>query len=188
MDTNGTRAPTAAIHAKIIEVATGEFGSKGVEASLNEIAKKAGVGPGTLYRHFPTRESLIDACMQDWEAGLQAAARRALHADTPPEEMLPAWLDDFATHISYFRGGPARLLRALNHREASWMRRWDIVRRANQLILDRLAEAGALSPGTDPEQVTILACAVAAAAEDAGLSRRQRRELFQTASTGVLRR
>lgn len=186
MNTRNTRWDTAAIHAKIIAVATDEFGNNGVETSLNEIAKKAGVGPGTLYRHFPTRESLIDACMESWEDQLQSLAQRALRSGAPPEEMAPAWLDEFATHISHFRGGPARLLRALNRRETTWMRRWEIIRRANQLILDRLGELHAVRPDVDAEQICILTCAVAAAAEDAGLTRGQRLDLLKTVSTGLL--
>jgi len=76
---------------RIIEVAKQEFTSSGPNASLEEIAKKAGVGPGTLYRHFPTREELLMAVYRSEMEKLAAAART--FADTmTPVEALRAWL------------------------------------------------------------------------------------------------
>jgi AcrR family transcriptional regulator len=51
---------------RIVEVARQEFRERGYDTSLDDIAKKAGVGAGTLYRHFPNRDALLDAVMQSW--------------------------------------------------------------------------------------------------------------------------
>src|SRR5579863_4169676 len=76
---------------RILEAAKQEFTRSGASASLEEIAKKAGVGPGTLYRHFPTREELLVAVYRSEIEKLAAAERR--FADTlPPVEALRAWL------------------------------------------------------------------------------------------------
>ena len=76
---------------RILEVAKKEFTRSGANASLEEIAKKAGVGPGTLYRHFPTREELLVAVYRSKMEKLAAAERT--FADTlPPVEALRAWL------------------------------------------------------------------------------------------------
>jgi AcrR family transcriptional regulator len=76
---------------RILEVAKQEFTRLGANASLDEIAKKAGVGPGTLYRHFPTREELLVAVYRSEMEKLAAAERK--FADTlPPVEALRAWL------------------------------------------------------------------------------------------------
>ena len=76
---------------RILEVAKQEFARSGANASLEEIAKKAGVGPGTLYRHFPTREELLVAVYRSEMEKLAAAERK--FADTlPPVEALRAWL------------------------------------------------------------------------------------------------
>jgi AcrR family transcriptional regulator len=76
---------------RILEVAKKEFTRSGANASLEDIAKKAGVGPGTLYRHFPTREDLLVAVYRSEMEKLAAAERR--FADTlPPVEALRAWL------------------------------------------------------------------------------------------------
>ena len=76
---------------RILEVAKQEFTRSGANASLEDIAKKAGVGPGTLYRHFPTREELLVAVYRSEMEKLAGAART--FADTlPPVEALQAWL------------------------------------------------------------------------------------------------
>src|SRR5579864_4357331 len=76
---------------RILEMAKEEFTRVGANASLEEIAKNAGVGPGTLYRHFPTREELLVAVYRSEMEKLAAAART--FADTlPPVEALRAWL------------------------------------------------------------------------------------------------
>jgi AcrR family transcriptional regulator len=76
---------------RILEVAKQEFTRSGANASLEEIAKKAGVGPGTLYRHFPTREELLVAVYRS-EMEKLAAAERTLADTLPPVEALRAWL------------------------------------------------------------------------------------------------
>lgn len=76
---------------RILEVAKQEFTRSGANASLEEIAKKTGVGPGTLYRHFPTREELLVAVYRS-EMEKLAAAERTLTDTLPPVEALRAWL------------------------------------------------------------------------------------------------
>ena len=76
---------------RILEVAKKEFTRSGANASLEEIAKKAGVGPGTLYRHFPTREELLVAVYRS-EMEKLAAAERTFADTLPPLEALRAWL------------------------------------------------------------------------------------------------
>ena len=76
---------------RILKAAKQEFTRSGADASLEEIARKAGVGPGTLYRHFPTREELLVAVYRS-ETDKLAAAERALAERLPPIEALRAWL------------------------------------------------------------------------------------------------
>jgi AcrR family transcriptional regulator len=84
---------------RILEVAKEVFTRFGAEASLDEIAKQAGVGPGTLYRHFPTRDALIEAVYRSEVEKLAAAARR-LAEEKPPVEALRAWMLLFVDHIA----------------------------------------------------------------------------------------
>jgi len=103
---------------RILEVAKAAFTRQGGDASLEEIAKQAGVGTGTLYRHFPTRDELIEGVYRNEMAKLAAAAAR--FAETmSPIEALRAWmllLVDYiaAKHIiapalNSIVGGPSRL-------------------------------------------------------------------------------
>jgi len=101
-----------------LEVAKAAFTRSGADASLDDIAKQAGVGPGTLYRHFPTRDALIEAVYHS-EVGKLAAAQRELSADLPPIEALRAWMMLFIDYIAAKHiiapalnsivGGPSRL-------------------------------------------------------------------------------
>jgi len=80
-------------------VAKQEFTRSGANTSLEEIAKQAGVGPGTLYRHFPTREELLQAVYQS-EVEKLAAAERKFAQTMPPTEALRAWLLLFVDAIA----------------------------------------------------------------------------------------
>jgi AcrR family transcriptional regulator len=103
---------------RILEVAKAAFTRSGAEASLDDIAKQADVGPGTLYRHFPTRDALIEAVYHT-EVEKLAAAQRELSAKLPPVEALRAWMKLFVDYIATKQiiasalnsvvGGPSRL-------------------------------------------------------------------------------
>jgi AcrR family transcriptional regulator len=76
---------------RILEVAKQAFTQSGANASLDDIASEAGVGPGTLYRHFPTREELLQAVYRS-EMEKLAAMERKFAQTMPPLEALRAWL------------------------------------------------------------------------------------------------
>ena len=84
---------------RILEVAKEEFARAGASASLEEIARQAGIGPGTLYRHFPTRDALIEAVYRN-EVGKLAAAQAKLAGELPPVEALRAWMLLFIDYIA----------------------------------------------------------------------------------------
>jgi AcrR family transcriptional regulator len=83
---------------RILEVAKEAFGRSGAGTSLDDIAKKAEVGSGTLYRHFPTREALLEAVYRA-EVKKLAAAQRELSEKLPPVEALRAWMLLFVEYI-----------------------------------------------------------------------------------------
>src|SRR5258708_25487255 len=76
---------------RILEVAKQAFTRSGADTSLDDIAKQADVGPGTLYRHFPTRDILLEAVYRS-EGEKLAAAEREFAAAMPPVEALSAWM------------------------------------------------------------------------------------------------
>src|SRR5271163_251596 len=103
---------------RILEVAKQAFTRSGANASLDDIAKEAGVGAGTLYRHFPTRDALIEAVYRT-EVEKLAAAERKFSDAMPPVEALRAWMMLFVDYIATKQiiapalntlvGGPSRL-------------------------------------------------------------------------------
>jgi AcrR family transcriptional regulator len=103
---------------RILEVAKQVFTRRGAEASMDEIAKRAGIGPGTLYRHFPTRDDLL-AAVYISEVEKLAEAQRKFSAELPPQEALRAWLLVFIDYIAAKKiiapalnamaGGPSRV-------------------------------------------------------------------------------
>ena len=84
---------------RILDVAKHAFTRFGANASLDDIAKKANVGPGTLYRHFPTREALLEAVYRT-EVEKLAAAERKFAETLPSIEALRAWLLLFVDYIA----------------------------------------------------------------------------------------
>ena len=84
---------------RILEVAKQAFTRSGANASLDDIAKQAGVGPGTLYRHFPTREELLKAVYRA-ELEKLAAAEQKLAQTMAPVAALRAWLLLFVDAIA----------------------------------------------------------------------------------------
>ncbi|GAA2306443.1 helix-turn-helix domain-containing protein [Streptomyces violaceusniger] len=84
---------------KILSVAVRVFAEEGLDAHLERIAKEAGVGTGTLYRNFPTRELLIEAAYRNELARLCGAAPELLAA-LPPREALRAWLGRFMDYVN----------------------------------------------------------------------------------------
>jgi AcrR family transcriptional regulator len=84
---------------RILEVAKQVFTRRGAEASMDEITKRAKIGPGTLYRHFPSRDDLL-AAVYISEVEKLAEAQRKLSAELPPSEALRAWLLVFIDYIA----------------------------------------------------------------------------------------
>ena len=88
---------------QLLKAASRVFASAGTEPSMRAIAREAGVGIATLYRHFPTRESLVEAVYRDQVAGLTAGARELL-AQLPPSAALRRWMDLFGDWIATKNG------------------------------------------------------------------------------------
>jgi len=84
---------------RILQVAKQAFTQSGADTSLDDIAKQAGVGPGTLYRHFPTREELLKAVYRNNLENLATAGEK-FAGTMPPVEALRAWLLSFVDAVA----------------------------------------------------------------------------------------
>jgi AcrR family transcriptional regulator len=83
----------------ILDVAKDAFARDGARTSLDDIARQAGIGSGTLYRHFPTRDDLVAAVYRH-EVEKLAAAEQRFAATLPPLDALRAWMYLFIDHVS----------------------------------------------------------------------------------------
>jgi AcrR family transcriptional regulator len=92
------RADALRNYEKLIAAARDAFAQDGVSTSLEEIARRAGVGIGTLYRHFPNRQALLEAVYVDEVEALCRSA--ADHAELPPWEALVGWLHRFVAYLA----------------------------------------------------------------------------------------
>lgn len=114
MTTKDIRKPRADVlrnRALILDTAGRHFLQQGVNTSLDAIAKEAGIGPGTLYRHFPTREALLAAVLQTRAEEL--TQRQAAAAELgDPLAALTAWLSALEDYLGSFSGLPEPLMAA----------------------------------------------------------------------------
>jgi AcrR family transcriptional regulator len=88
---------------RVLEVASAAFAERGIEASLEAIAKEAGVGIGTLYRHYPTRDALIEAVYRH-NVALLCDGARELQESLPPDEALAEWMQRFVAYVGTKKG------------------------------------------------------------------------------------
>ena len=182
------RADAKRNYDKIVEVAREVFREKGYDAaSLDEIAKRAGVGPGTLYRHFPQRENLIDAVLQSWVDKVNDTAEKSLAREGSDRDVLLGWFDAYVALISQHRGGPAKITTAMDDPESPIRTKCQVLARANGRVLDQLRERDALRPGVESVQVCRLVGGIATVADQSGLDTAAVRPMLEVVADGLLR-
>ncbi len=140
-------------HENLIAVATRVFGSSSQRrVPLEEIAREAGVGIGTLYRHFPTREALVEAVYRDQVDRLRVGAQELL-ATHPPACALRLWMDLFADWAAA-KHGMTDTLRAIisSGRLESEQMREELVAVVRTFLVAG-ARAGDIRPDADAEAV-----------------------------------
>src|SRR5690242_5861879 len=103
MTPRAQRADACRNRDRLLEVASDVFGACGVEASLEKIAKEAGVGIGTLYRHYPTRDALVEAVYRH-NVELLCEGAEQLSAALPPDEALAQWMQRFVGYVATKKG------------------------------------------------------------------------------------
>ena len=171
---------------RIVEVAREVFREQGYEASLDLIAKRAGVGAGTLYRHFPTRDDLIDAIMQVWVDRVTESTDKVLAFEGSDRDLLLAWFETYVALISLHKGGPAKITTAMGNPESPIRSKCQVLSGAAARVMEQLGERGALRPGVDAVQVCRLVGGVAAVADSSGLDDAAVRPLLEVVADGML--
>jgi AcrR family transcriptional regulator len=137
---------------RLLAAAVELFAERGTEGSLEEVAKRAGVGIGTLYRHFPTRDALVEAAYRNEVAQLRAAADELL-AELPPDAALEAWMRRFVDYGSAKRGMRDALQSIAGGGASLFADTRGQVTEAVAVLLTAGAEAGTLRADVEPEDV-----------------------------------
>src|SRR6202044_1082747 len=146
------RADATRNRKQLLEVATRVFVSADTEPSMRAIAREAGVGIATLYRHFPTRESLVDAVYRDQVAGLTVGARELL-TQLPPPAALRKWMDLFGDWIATKNGMLDTLLAMIKSGEITHAQTRTELLTAITEILDAGRAAGDLRADITAEDI-----------------------------------
>ena len=137
---------------KLLAAAVELFAERGTEGSLEEVAKRADVGIGTLYRHFPTRDALVEAAYRNEVTQLRAAADELL-AELPPDRALEAWMRRFVDYGSAKRGMRDALQSIAGGGADLFAETRGQVTEAVAVLLRAGAEAGTLRADVEPEDV-----------------------------------
>ena len=163
------RADAQRNYDKIVEAARAAFREHGADASLDDIAKKAGVGPGTLYRHFPTRDALMDAVMRDWSDRVNADADAVVASQGETREVLAEWFNKFVENVGIYHGAAAKVMKAMDDPTSPIYRKCQVLVTANAKVLDYARERGDLREGVESREVMRLVSGVATVVDHAGV-------------------
>ncbi|WP_110692580.1 TetR/AcrR family transcriptional regulator [Salinicola halophyticus] len=126
---------------RLLAVAGEVFADQGADASLRDIARKAGVGLGTLYRHFPTREALLETLLR---ASFEALAARAeaLQQSSSADEALVAWMQETTEFTYSQRGIIALMMDAIEDTDSALHASCVMLRAAGTALLARAQAEG----------------------------------------------
>ncbi|MEU8515133.1 TetR/AcrR family transcriptional regulator [Kitasatospora sp. NPDC048722] len=148
---NRERILVAAVHA---------FSEKGADVPIDTIAKAAGVGSATLYRHFPTREALVEAAYRNELARVCESAAKLL-ADNPPDRAMRLWMDDFIGYLAAKHGMAEALRAAVASGADPFAESLDKLTTAVATLLHAGTDAGLLRPDIDPLDVGLSLAGIA---------------------------
>jgi AcrR family transcriptional regulator len=152
------RADARRNYDKLIEAARAAFTERGSSTSLEEIARRADVGIGTLYRHFPTRHDLLQAVYVEEVEALAASAAEL--ADRPPWDALVAWLRRFVAYAIAKRALSDELLSTIGMESSVFRQCHDLIWEAGEPLVKRAQEAGVVRPDTDITEIVKMASGI----------------------------
>lgn len=158
------RADARRNYERILSTAREAFTELGPEAPLDDIARKACVGAGTLYRHFPNREALIEAVYRDDIERLSSWAHELLDQHEPAKA-LELWMREQVAFVLHKRGVAASLKAAMDRDSETFALCKTMMNEAAAELLTRAQEAGAVRPDLKPRDLLLLGHGVGVAAE-----------------------
>lgn len=146
--TRAQRADACRNRARLLEVASDAFATWGVDASLEKVAKMADVGIGTLYRHFPTRDALVEAVYRH-NVDLLCQGADELRASLPPDEALAAWMQRFVSYVPSKKGLATYLKSVVSTESDLFQSTHARVQQTIASLVDAAAAAGTIRPSVD---------------------------------------
>jgi len=159
-DPRPMRADAQRNYTRLLSAAMAAFTEHGADdTSLEEIARRAGVGIGTLYRHFPTRQALLEAVYRDQVEALRARADELMGSDAPGEA-LAAWLRALMTFSSTKQSLISALLATIGKESDLLSTCSKVLWDAAEILLKRAQEAGAVRADADARDLIRLVHAV----------------------------
>lgn len=157
-----------------MEVAAAAFAQSGVDTSLEAIARQAGVGIGTLYRHFPVREALIEAVYRHEVEALVAAAEE-LARTKAPDEALAEWMQRFVGYIATKRGMRDSLRLLLESKSPLFAETSGLVPRTFTGLMENAVKAGKIRADADSADVLHALSSIYSASDGPDWQQRSRR-------------
>lgn len=145
---------------KVLEAARAEFAAQGQDAQMPDIAKHAGVGVGTVYRHFPTKEALVEALVRDHFSRIADLAEQAADRDGDPWANFLTLAETCGALCAHDRGlaaavsGSREILSVIADQETR-------LRAATTRLLNRAQETGQLREDASVQDVSMLMCSLA---------------------------
>lgn len=158
---------------------------QGADASLRDIARKADVGLGTLYRHFPTREALFDALLRESFDALKGEADALTSVDAP-DEALVSWLRDLVACANDYRGIIALMVAAIEDPDSALHASCGTMKAAGTRLLARAQAEGVARTDIDGADLFALVGALAWLGDQPALAERAD-HLFDVISSAILK-
>ncbi|NIH82062.1 TetR/AcrR family transcriptional regulator [Amycolatopsis viridis] len=159
------RADARRNYERLLATAREAFREHGPDAPLDDIARRAGVGAGTLYRHFPNREALIEAVYRDDIERLCAGAHQLL-AEHEPGKALELWMRDRLAFVLQKRGVAHTLKAAMDRDSETFAYCRSLMNDAAEEVLRHAQEAGAVRADVQPRDLLLLGHGVCVAADE----------------------
>lgn len=158
----------------LLSAAAEVYAERGVEASLEEIARRAGLGIGTLYRHFPSRDALNEAVYRREVESLCDGAQQLL-GEQQPVEALAAWMRRFAGYVARKRGMAMALKSALGPDNELFSYSHRRIRESLDVLVEAAVRAGQIRSDVDPEDLLRAMSGICMAADAPGWAERTSR-------------
>jgi AcrR family transcriptional regulator len=158
--TRPMRADARRNYERLLAEARQAFLEHGTGASLEDVARRSAVGIGTLYRHFPTRDALLEAVVRDRFDGLSTRAAELLEAPSPIGA-LHEWLRAFIAGVNHYRGLTATVMTTLQDETSELHASCEAMRAGGAALLARAQQAGEARPEVAAVELLALAAGIA---------------------------